>query len=111
MELALKNGQKVAPNRDQDWSETTRRESGDLEITWAPCFGWAAESTDVRDRTKGGKSEDAFLLFEMTLAKKGQAILKFALSEVSNFQLEDKCAEGKFALRQKKVPRQNMCLK
>ena len=49
---------------------------------------------------RGGKSEDVFLLFEMTCAKKGQAILKFALSEVSEFQLEDKSTEGKFALGQ-----------
>ena len=35
-------------------------------------------------------------------AEKGQAILKFALSEVSEFQLEDKSTEGKFALGQEK---------
>ena len=49
----------------------------------------------------GRKSEDAFLLFELTHLKQRASVSKFALSHLNEFQLEVKSEEGKFASGQK----------
>ena len=62
----------------------------------------AAESTPMfKTEHSGGKSEDAFLLFELTHLKQRASVSKFALSHLNEFQLEVKSEEGKFASGQK----------
>ena len=94
MKLVRRKGLKIRQNSKQGPSE---RECQKLEARPFPTLGGCGEHLMFKTEHVGRKSEDAFLLFELTHLKQRASVSKFALSHLNEFQLEVKSEEGKFA--------------